>query len=307
MGRVVFIACTNVGRSMIEAVMNSFKLKNVELAGIVNLKPEAAIEKANYDSYIDLVKKYHLNAYYCENVNEDACVQFLIDCKPDIIIQSGWSQKFKQKILDIPQFACIGEHPAPLPKGRGAACINWAIITGEKEWGDSFFQMEMEYDAGVIYSQEYFNIELYDDVKTVYDKVAKAAVDAIEKHLPNWTEGKLNGCKQDDEKSTHYPRRKPSDGEFRFEDDSAQNIFNHIRGQARPYPGAFFYFNPANADNSGKKIYVWKARLGESANDGEIAMPCKDGKCVIIQRVQAEGAVEQWAADYFNGIAEVKH
>ena len=160
--------------------------------------------------------------------------------------------------------------------------------------------MEMEYDTGAIYSQEYFNIELYDDVKTVYDKVAKAAVDAIEKHLPNWTEGKLDGRKQDDIKSTHYPRRKPSDGEFRFEDDSAQNIYNHIRGQARPYPGAFFYAASADGNSKGEKIYVWKARLGEVANVGEIAMPCKDGKCVIIQRVQAEGKVEQWAADYFN-------
>lgn len=303
MGRVVLIACTNVGRSMIEAIMNSPSLTNISLAGIVNLKPEAAIEKANYDSYIDLVKKYSLNAYYCENVNETDCVRFLNDCKPDIIIQSGWSQKFKQEILDIPRFACIGEHPAPLPKGRGAACINWAIITGEHEWGDTFFKMETDYDTGAIYSQEHFTIEIYDDVKTVYDKVAKVSVNAIEKHLPDWVEGNLDGHKQNDAEATHYPRRRPSDGEFKFQDDSALNIYNHIRGQAKPYPGAFFYFNPPAGRKASTKIYVWKARLGKSIDDNEIGVQCKDGEYVIIQRVQAEGDTEQWAADYFKDYA----
>ncbi len=293
MGKVVFIACTNVGRAMIEAVMNNTALKDVELVGVVNLKPEAAVEKANYDPYTDLIKKYGINSYYCDSVNEDGCVDFLKKCYPDIIIQSGWSQKFKQEILDIPTYACIGEHPAPLPKGRGAACINWAIITGEHEWGDTFFRMEMQYDTGLVYSQEFFNIELYDDVKTVYDKVAKASVDAIVKHLSDWSNGKLEGKKQDDSKATHYPKRRPSDGEFSFEKDSALNVYNHIRGQARPYPGAFFYLDGEKK----KKVYVWRARLGEEPVPGEKAMRCADGKSVILQRVQIEGEAECWAED----------
>lgn len=155
MGRVVFIACTNVGRAMIEAVLGNKALAGVELAGVVNLRPEAAIEKANYDSYIDLVKKYQLKIYYCENVNEKECVDFLTSCEPDIIIQSGWSQKFSREVLNIPRFGCIGEHPVPLPKGRGAACINWAIITGEKEGGNTFFRMETQYDTGEIYARDF--------------------------------------------------------------------------------------------------------------------------------------------------------
>ncbi len=139
MGKVVFIACTNVGRAMIEAIYNSKYLTKIELRGVVNLSPEAAIGKANYDSYIDLKEKYGFPLYYCNNVNEIECIEFLKDCEPDVIIHSGWSQKFNEEILDIPKYACIGEHPAPLPKGRGAACVNWAIITGEKEWGDTFF------------------------------------------------------------------------------------------------------------------------------------------------------------------------
>ena len=298
MGKVVFIACTNVGRAMIEAVMNSPTLESVELAGVVNMSPSAAVGKANYDSYIDLFEKYNLPYYYCENVNETECVNFLKKCSPDIIIQSGWSQKFKQEILDIPRYACIGEHPAPLPKGRGAACVNWAIITGEREWGDTFFKMEMQYDTGVIYAQELFNIELIDDVKTVYDKVANASITAIEKYLSAWTNGKLNGIAQDDSASTHYPRRRPSDGLFSFSNDSALNIYNHIRGQAKPYPGAFFEYK---IDGTTKKIYVWKAKLSDKPEAGEVKVNCKDGS-LVLQRVQEEGRAEMWARDYFNSM-----
>ena len=296
MGKVVFIACTNVGRAMIEAVMNNPKLKSVELAGVVNLSPSSAIGKANYDSYIDLFKKYSLPYYYCENVNEEKCLEFLKVCSPDIIIQSGWSQKFNQELLNIPRYACIGEHPAPLPKGRGAACVNWAIITGEREWGDTFFKMEMQYDTGLIYAQEFFNIELIDDVKTVYDKVAFASVSTIEKHLNDWTEGRLDGITQDDSASTHYPRRRPSDGLFSFSDDSALNIYNHIRGQAKPYPGAFFEYE---TDGTTKKVYVWKARLSDTPESGEVKVDCKEGS-IVLQRVQEEGRTEMWASDYFS-------
>ena len=295
MGKVVFVACTNVGRSMIEAVLNSPELKDIELSGVVNLSPDAAINKANYDSYIDLFEKYGIHYYYCNNINEPECLDFLKSCSPDIIIQSGWSQKFKQEVLDIPKYACIGEHPAPLPKGRGAACINWAIITGEREWGDTFFQMEMQYDTGMVFSQEYFIIELYDDVKTVYDKVAEASVNAIEKHLAAWTEGKLDGIKQNDSASTHYPRRKPSDGLFSFESESAINLYNQIRAQARPYPGAFFEYS---RNGMKRKVYVWKARLGDCPENGEVIVQCKEDS-IILQRIQEEGRPEMWAKDYF--------
>ncbi len=298
MGRVVFIACTNVGRAMIEAVLGNKALAGVELAGVVNLRPEAAIEKANYDSYIDLVKKYQLKIYYCENVNEKECVDFLTSCEPDIIIQSGWSQKFSREVLNIPRFGCIGEHPAPLPKGRGAACINWAIITGEKEWGNTFFRMETQYDTGEIYARDFFTIELYDDVKTVYDKVAASSVKIILEHLDAWANGTLNGAKQNDSLATHYKRRKPSDGELNFS-ENAMCVYNQIRGQTKPYPGAFFY---ADADGETEKIYVWRAALSEENIEGGIKVVCGDGKGIVLLRVQPEGKPEAWAADCLTNI-----
>lgn len=294
MGRLLLVACTSVGRAIIETIKNNEELKDVDLVGLVNLDPIIAINKANYDPYTDLIEKYQIKTFYCTNINDVECVQFMKDCLPDIILQSGWSQKFSEEVLNIPRYACIGEHPAPLPKGRGAACVNWAIITGETTWGDTFFKMEMKYDTGDIYGQDFFQIESYDDVKSVYDKVAGSSVNIVNKYLLDWTKGNFQPVKQKDEQATHYPRRKPSDGEFDFSQNSV-SIYNQIRGQAKPYPGAFFYI-----DVNGNKIKmtVWKASLDtKNKNDGGKNITCGDGKKIRILRVQAEGKPECWATD----------
>ena len=131
MGKVLFVSCTPVARYMIHEIMDNDDIQNVEVVGIVNINAQVAIKKANYDPYNDLVKQYDIPIHYCRNINDEVTVQWMRDKQPDIIIQSGWSQKFSDEVLEIAKYACIGEHPAPLPKGRGAACVNWAIITGE--------------------------------------------------------------------------------------------------------------------------------------------------------------------------------
>ena len=295
MGKVLIIACTNVGRAIIDAISCENKLQGIDLVGVINLKPEIATEKANYDAYTDLIKKYNLNMYYCENVNEPECINFIRTCNPDIIIQSGWSQKFNQELLNIPKYGCIGEHPAPLPRGRGAACVNWAILTGEKNWGDTFFKMEMEYDTGEILAQELFNIEEYDDVKTIYDKVAFCARRSVVDNLENWTRGVFNSIKQNDSLATHYPRRKPSDGEFSFNNKNSSELYDFIRAQAKPYPGAFFI---GTINEKKHRIIVWKASLGEKSTNS-VSFQCKDGKCINLLRVQMDGLPEMWAKDLF--------
>ena len=115
-------------------------LNNSKYKGIThyqNLNHNNGLKKSNYDSYIDLKEKYGVNVKYIKNINDKSVYNWLKKIDPSIIIQSGWSQKFSKKILDIPKFGCIVS-PAPLPIGRGAACVNWAIILGYKKMGGSF-------------------------------------------------------------------------------------------------------------------------------------------------------------------------
>lgn len=307
MGKVVFIACTPVCRAMINEIKSNPDLDAIDIAGIVNLNSRVAIHKANYDSYNDLVLEYNIPIFYCDNINDDEAIAFIIEREPDIIIQSGWSQKFNSSVLNAAKYGCIGEHPAPLPKGRGAACVNWAIITGETSWGDTFFKMEDKYDTGLIYAQKSFEIESYDNVKTVYDKVSKAAMVIIRENILSWCNGNFQDLPQDDTEATYYNKRRPSDGQFSFH-DSAINLHNKIRGQTRPYPGAFFQ---ANIDGCNKNIYVWDSEYTGERKEGEnnkvvlkktvggVGIVCGDGKMLTIKRVQVEKDPETWAYDLF--------
>lgn len=304
MGNLVLIACTNVGRAIIEEIVSNPDIK-VNLAGVVNLNSRQALTKANYDSYADLAIKYNLDIHYCDNVNDDSTLEFISSKKPDIIIQSGWSQKFGEKLLSIPKYGCIGEHPAPLPKGRGAACVNWAILTGETNWGDSFFQMVSEYDKGALFAQSFFEICEYDNVYSIYQKVAFHAAKTVAANINNWGSGIFDAIVQDDSKATYYKRRTPTDGEITDFNKSAQELHNFIRAQTKPYPGAYVVID-------GKKLLLLSSAIYREnsssspagtvlsvSKSGGILVSCKDGTIIEIIRVQSEGTSEEWACDWY--------
>ncbi len=301
MGRVLFVACTNVGQAMIEGIYNDKSIKS-DVVGIVNLNTKRSLGKANYRSYLDVAEKYNIPLHFCDNVNDEITLEFIKEKKPDIIIQTGWSQKFKDELLSIPTYGCIGEHPAPLPRGRGAACVNWAILTGETSWGDTFFKMVEQYDRGEVYAQEFFKIEEYDNVKTVYDKVAQCSRKIILENIDNWSEGKFEIIQLDESIATYYKRRTPADGAIDF-NISAKELHDFIRAQTEPYPGAFFVHN-------GEKIYALLSRntkvlyrnnevgdiVGKTENGG-ILVVCGDGVAIELLRYKDEKGSYGWFAE----------
>lgn len=297
MGKVLFVACTNVGQTMIDAMMADRNIKS-QIVGIVNINARQALGKANYRTYLDTAEKYGIPLHFCDNVNDRVTLDWIREKEPDIILQTGWSQKFGPELLRLAKYACIGEHPAPLPQGRGAACINWAILTGETQWGDTFFHMVEKYDAGAVYAQEMFTIASYDDVKTVYDKVALTSRKIILENIDKWTEGIFSTIELDESKATYYKKRRPSDGVFTFQ-MAARPLHDFIRAQTEPYPGAFFL-------HGGEKITVLASRLtkehssekpgtvlGGSENGG-IFVVCGDGNVLELLRYRTEDGAYLW-------------
>jgi len=315
MGKIVLVACTNVGRAIIEEVYNNKEIK-AEISGAVNLGPETSIGKANYDSYSDLLVKYGpkstdetrngkapIKLHYCKNVNDNETIEFIRSCEPDIVIQSGWSQKFKEELLSLPKYCCIGEHPAPLPRGRGAACVNWAILTGETSWGDSFFHMVDQYDAGEVYAQNYFEILEEDNVYTVYEKVAAVAAKAVYENADKWCAGEFSSMELDETTATYYPKRRPEDGQIKSFEQSAKTLYDFIRAQTFPYPGTYI-------EKDGRKIILVSARIrhdlttdkkpgtfyADSESKTGVLVACADGEVLEIWRVKEDEKPTSWAA-----------
>jgi len=111
-------------------------------------------------------------------------------------------------------------------------------LTGETEWGDTFFKMVERYDEGEIYAQKFFEITPYDDVATVYSKVALSSSMMIKENIIHWSKGIFDKISQNDSRATYYGKRKPEDGLFDF-NLGALELYNFIRAQSKPYPGAF--------------------------------------------------------------------
>lgn len=307
MGRVLFVACTNVGQAMIRTICGDERIHS-QVVGIVNLNTRRSLSKANYRSYLDIAAQYDIPIHFCDNVNDEETVSWIAQQQPDLIIQTGWSQKFREPLLNLPRFGCIGEHPAPLPRGRGAACVNWAILTGETSWGDSFFHMVSEYDRGAVYAQEFFTIAPYDNVKTVYDKVAMCSAKVIREHIDKWTEGVFEEVPLDERIATYYPKRTPADGIFDFTWE-AKRLHDFIRAQTDPYPGAFFL-------SHGEKITVLSARPGKNrgteipgtvlgkTEEGGILVRCGGGASIELLRYRLEDGSIGWFAenDRYSGV-----
>ena len=239
MNKVVIVACTNVGRQIILEILKNNSI-NTRLVGVINLNSKSAINKSNYDNYNDLKKKFKIKIKYISNINHSESINWIKKIKPELIIQSGWSQKFNSKVLKLAKYGCVGEHPAPLPYGQGAACGNWGIIKGRKKWGDTFFLMNNKYDDGPILSQKFFKISNNDTVKTVYDKISYTSALMIRENIDKWSNGNFKKIKQNKNKAVYFKKRRPEQGEFKLEDDP-KKILDKIRALTRPYPGLFLF------------------------------------------------------------------
>lgn len=286
---VIYIACTNVGRAIIQSHLKNHT--NIPILALINLDYDQAVGKANFDAMDDICIENSINLIRCKNINDNFLLDRLRLLEPDLIIQSGWSQKFSDELLAIPRFGCIGEHPSPLPIGRGAACVNWAIIDGYRDWGDSFFRMTSIYDTGDVLSVDKFEMSDSDTCKTVYDKVALSAHRTIEAHLSNWVVGVFSPINLDESLATYYKKRQPKDGTFTFQ-DTAIAIVRKINALTRPYPGARFNYKDT-------VIYVWKASLLKASEknltpgavtilpNSIFAIACADGNFVILEEISS--------------------
>jgi len=202
------------------------------------------------------------------NVNHPEAIEWIRNAEPDLILVVGWTQLLKPELLRLPKIACLGFHASLLPKYRGRAPVNWAIINGEAVTGNSMITLEPEADTGDIVAQRTIPILEEDDCNTIYQKVGQSEVEMLEEVLPLIERGILPRIKQDDSLATVMPKRRPEDGLIDW-NRSARELYNWVRALTDPYPGAFTFVNQ-------EKVWIWKAQIENepmihgSAKAGEV-------------------------------------
>lgn len=157
---------------------------------------------------------------------------------PDYLFSFYYRHMIPAEILTVAKIAALNMHGSLLPKYRGRAPVNWAILHGEKETGATLHIMETKPDAGAIVSQVSVPIGPNETATEVFSKVSKAAVEAITQVLPALLRGEVPQRPNELSQGSYFGGRKPEDGRIDW-NQSAQQVHNLIRAVAPPYPGAF--------------------------------------------------------------------
>jgi methionyl-tRNA formyltransferase len=193
--------------------------------------------------------------------------------EPDVIIVCGWQQLVGEEILRIPSGGTIGFHSSLLPRYRGRAPVNWALIRGEKKTGVTMFYCDAEADAGDIIAQRSFPILMNDTCGTVYRKAARAVRRLIHEYGPRIVDETAPRIPNDSRNHRCWPERRPEDGRIDW-NRGALGTHNWIRALTHPYPGAFTYCR-------GRKYFVWGSKY---VRNGSAAGKPNHGEIVKIRR-----------------------
>lgn len=175
----------------------------------------------------------------------------------DLIIVAGWRYKIPKDIYSIPPKGCVVLHDSLLPKYRGFAPMNWALINGETETGVTLFHIVEEIDAGDIIGQKSVEIKLDDYALSLDNKLTNLYGELIEEYIPLIESGDAPRTKQLHSEATYCCKRIPSDGRIDWSKSSLE-IYNKIRGLSYPYPCAFSYVSPKRL---GEKIHILNSEI----------------------------------------------
>jgi len=167
---------------------------------------------------------------------------------PDYIFSFYYRFMIPEQILACAKIAALNMHGSLLPKYRGRAPVNWAILHGETETGASLHIMEAKPDAGDIVGQAAVSIGPDETATDVFSKVSRAAVSVIESALPSLLRGIVPRKPNELQKGSYFGGRKPADGQI-YWNQTAKQVHDLVRAVAPPYPGAF-------TDHNGKTMIV---------------------------------------------------
>lgn len=244
---IIFIGC--VQSSLV--LLNELLVNGFNVVGIVTKKNSDF--NSDFRDLLPICKIYNIDIHYTKTGNDKDTYRFIKDRDPDLIYCFGWSHILSKDILEIPNLASVGFHPAKLPMNKGRHPLIWALVLGLKSTASTFFIMEEIVDNGYIISQVEIDIKFEDDAQSLYDKVLSVAKKQVLDITDGFIKNNIKYLNTELMKDNVWRKRKKDDGKIDFR-MSAESIYNLIRGLTKPYVGAHFEYN-------GKEYKVWKSNV----------------------------------------------
>ena len=176
-----------------------------------------------------------------EKLRQPEAMQQLQAWRPDLIVVAAFGQILKKDVLYLPRFGCINIHASLLPRWRGAAPINAAILHGDEETGITIMQMDVGLDTGPMLTQRAIRLTREDTAGSVFEKLSTLGADLLIETLPDHISGKIKPIPQPEEGVTYAPMMKKEEGLLDFT-HPAEELERRVRA-FNPWPGAFMDFD----------------------------------------------------------------
>ncbi len=296
--RIVYMGTPDISASVLEAMI----LDGYNIIGVI-AQPDRPVGRKGLLEKVPtkvVAEAHNIPVFQPLKIRKE--YEFVKELNPDIIITLAYGQIVPQGLLDIPQYGCLNLHGSLLPKYRGAAPIQYALINNEKVTGMTLMEMTAEMDAGRMFAKEIVEIDEEDNSTSLFLKMAEAAKKLILTKLPEYIDGNLKGEEQDPALVTFCPTIKPEQEKLDLNKD-VEEINGWIRGLS-DHPGAYFLLED-------KKLKVFKAKIiNEIENHpvGEIIQADKNGLVVQLKGgqlslliIQKEGKNKMDYKSFLNG------
>jgi methionyl-tRNA formyltransferase len=288
--RIAVFAYSDTGHACLK-----YLLERGEDVSLVVTHADDPKERRWFPSVAELSRERGIEPMILDDPRDPAAMARIEAAKPELLLSFYYRGILPESLLRLPPLGAFNVHGSLLPKYRGRAPVNWAILRGEEETGATLHAMTSRPDAGEIVDQERVPIGPDDTAVEVQGRVTRAAVKILERRLDQLKAGTAPRRPQDEAAATTFPRRRPEDGRIEWPQTAAE-VHNLVRAVTHPFPGAF-------TDIFGGKTYLWKTRLPHlGAHDnfpgqirterGRLYVACGDDRYLEILRLQREGEEE---------------
>lgn len=237
-----------------------------------------------------------------KRVREPEAIEMLRSYEPELIVVAAFGQILPKELLDLPPYGCINVHGSLLPKYRGAAPIQWAILNGDAVTGVTIMRMDVGLDTGDMIAKAEVAIAPEDTGGTLFEKLAEAGAKLCVETIPSIADKTAVYTPQEEALATKVGQICKKDGLINFS-RSAEAIACQIRG-LNPWPSAYTFF-------AGKTLKIWAAQAEPAQADaapGTVVAVEKDRFCVqtgdgvlVCREVQLEGKKRMSAGDFLRG------
>ena len=301
--RIIFMGTPELAGVSLQALMRATEFKVVAVVTQPD-QPKGRGLKLQPSPVKEIALRENLPVLQPERARDGKFIQQLRELQPDLIAVAAYGQILPQGILDLPPFGCLNVHTSLLPKYRGAAPIQRAILEGETETGVTIMKMDAGLDTGATLSQEKTPIRTDDNSQTLHDRLAQIGAALLVKTIPNYVTGKIQPTPQPTEGVSHAPKIKKEEGRIHWS-ETAHKCWNRVRAM-NPWPGAFTFL-PTQPQPAFLKI--WQAETSTDsgppgkvlrADKSGIVIGCAEGSLRVLV-LQREGGRRMTAQEFLAG------